>query len=192
MYALEKCQLPPIDERDLKSYSCVVKTEKAEPLEFTIVRPGTANHKPGTILLKKNGKSHVINFNDYSEEVDNLFADVIGDLLVVFCELGDVEASSSYAAAYSIPDFKRKWIINNFAGFSLHVVRKGNFAFVSTVGFAAKLDMRSGKFSWRHKDLYKSRGFNGGKPTIDKGEVKFSNSQGKDLIINEKTGKILN
>jgi hypothetical protein len=192
LYAVEKCQIPPIEEREIKPYTCSVKLDNKEDLEFTVPALSVDDKGPTTLLVKKNGKNHPITLQKYREEICDLFADRLGDLLLIFYEIGDAEGTRSIAEAYSIPDFKRKWK-TDLSGFNLHVVRKGNFAFISTVGFAAKLDVRSGKFSWRHKGLYESRTYNGGQPVTDnKGAVRFSNNQGEDLIIDEKTGKILN
>lgn len=191
LYAVEKCQIPPIEEREIKPYTCSVKLDNKEDLEFTVPALSVGDKGPTTLLVKRNGKTHRITLQKNREEICDLFVDRLGDLLLIFYEIGDVEGARSIAEAYSIPDFKRKWK-TDLSGFSLHVVRKGNFAFISTVGFAAKLDLRSGKFSWRHKGLYESRKYNGGRPVIDnKGVVRFSNVQGEDLIIDEKTGKIL-
>lgn len=192
LYAVEKCQIPPIEEREIKPYTCSVKLANNEEFEFTVPALSVGDKGPTTLLVKKNSKIHLITLQKDREEICHLFADRLGDLLLIFYEIGDTEGARSIAEAYSIPDFKRKWK-TDLSGFTLHVVRKGNFALISTVGFAAKLDLRSGKFSWRHNDLYESRKYNGGRPVLDNnGAVKFSNVQGEDLIIDEKTGKILN
>lgn len=195
VHAFETCQLPDIETRGINSYTCAVKLKNAETLEF-VVSGSSKSNKGASVLVKRAGKTYPIKLDTIpGDEVVSLYVDEIGDSFVLLYEVGDIEGSRSSAAAFLSSNFNPKWK-TKLAGFNLEILRNSEFAFVSTIGFVAKLDLKSGKFIWKHDDLFKvgdkSRDFNAGRPIVlETGVVKFGNNQGEDVRISEKTGKLL-
>jgi hypothetical protein len=192
LYAFEKCQIPSFEDRESKPYGCSLTLKNGQTLEISVFW----NMKSSTLSLKRDGKYvELINrkhLSEHIEQLDNIFVDRINDLLVVFYEVGDSEGVLSEAAAFSMHNFKRKWK-TDLSGFNLHVVRKGDVAFTSTIGFVAKINLKSGKFLWKHDNLYKTYEFSPDEIVLEKDMVRFLSLQGqKPLLINQKTGKIIN
>lgn len=191
LYAFEKCKIPSFEERESKPYDCSVTLKNGETLELSVSSDKTGS----TVSLKTNEKYQDVlktkNIGNHSKLIDNLFVDRIDNLLIMFYEVGDSLGVSSEAAAFSMHNFKRKWKTDLW-GFNLAVARKGDVAFTSTAGFAAKINLKSGKFLWKH-NLRGKREFNGGgEIVVESNVVRFSNNMGKPLLIDEKTGKIIN
>jgi len=127
------------------------------------------------------------------------FSEYVNNVLLV-CEVGDMESGAGFAARLEQPSMRARWKAD-FPAFNVGPpVRDGAHLYLTGVGFVAKLDLKTGKFVWKHSRLYGRAGadtFNSfGPPEVSGDEVIFRESGVRDrdartLHVSRKTGKIL-
>ena len=77
--------------------------------------------------------------------------------LVVMYELTDEEAGWGTVVSYDRSKLRARWKLH-IPDFNIgQSLVEGNFAYVTGVGFIAKLDMRKGRFVWQQKGLYQRK-----------------------------------
>lgn len=135
------------------------------------------------------------------------------DLILVY-ELNDGESGWGSAVCLDQKTLKQKWL----AEIPHFNIGKGlieeNFVYLTAIGFVAKLDLNSGRYIWRHDNLYKAGRYNSTgereadffnsfvQPQVERDVVLFQESEpytGKSMTkrapvilrINKYTGKRL-
>ncbi|HEX7296603.1 MAG TPA: hypothetical protein VF251_12665 [Pyrinomonadaceae bacterium] len=75
--------------------------------------------------------------------------------LVLLSDIGDVEYGGGFIARLNRQTLNLKWK-NSLAGFNVGngLIHEG-YAYVTSIGFIGKIDIESGKYAWRHGDLYR-------------------------------------
>ncbi len=98
--------------------------------------------------------------NDHVER-SIYYSEYQGDLLVI-CEVSDHESGSGFLARLDGKSLIIKWK-RAIPAFNLGpgLIENSN-AYVTALGFIGKIDLRSGRYVWRHDNLYgrKDRAFN--------------------------------
>jgi hypothetical protein len=89
--------------------------------------------------------------------------------------------------------------VANIPGFNIgDVTIENNYAYITAIGFVSKLDLRSGKYIWKHTDLYQKNAAFGffDRPKIQGGKVIFRgvSRDGKaprNIVVDKISGKII-
>lgn len=95
---------------------------------------------------------------------DNLarvyYAQYEGDLLLL-CEDETWDAGSGFISRFDGRTLRQKWRAQ-IPGFNVaNGLIEGNSAYLGAIGFAAKLDLDSGEFIWKHQNFYRKYRENG-------------------------------
>ena len=123
------------------------------------------------------------------------FAEFEGDLLLI-CEVGDEEYASGFVARLDGQTMKTEWK-RSIPGFNVgQGLLERNHAYVTAIGFVAKVNVRSGAFVWKHTNLYRNNDFNSFElPQIEGTNVLFTevtyNKPVKTIVVNKRSGRIL-
>ena len=81
------------------------------------------------------------------------------DLLLAY-ELQDGEDGWGHVVRLDGNTLSQKWL-TDIPGFNVgQGLVENNFLYLTAIGFAAKLDLESGKYAWRHDGLYKPGFYN--------------------------------
>ena len=82
------------------------------------------------------------------------FAEYQSDLILV-CELTDGDHGSGFIARLDGSTLRMKWK-QVFAAFNVgQGLLDGDYAYITGIGFIAKVNLQSGAFMWRHQNLYR-------------------------------------
>lgn len=132
---------------------------------------------------------------DYIERV--YFAEYRGNLLLL-CGVTDGESSAGFIARLEQPSMRALWkrhipAFNVGAG----LLDEGH-AYLTAIGFVARLDLRKGEYVWKHDQLYvdEDGSFNSFEPPSVEGDaVLFKErpvhkTRPKTVRVHKKTGKI--
>lgn len=160
--------------------------------------------------IKENGRSNRTNDKNNSakfqlllgkgEVVENVyFASYKKDLIIVYGANAGGDGIG-YAASFDTATLKQKWraVIN---GFNLgQGLIENQFAYLTAIGFVSKLNLLTGKYVWKHDNLYSWKGHNGvfnsfELPELDGNIIIFSektnNNSTNTIVVNKITGKII-
>lgn len=143
-----------------------------------------------------NDKSQDFVFLKNKDVIDNIYLYVYDNDFIIFFTETDFEDSFSYAKRINSKTKQIVWS-NPIYAFNLGTpIIIDNNAYVSTLGFVGKLDLNSGKYIWRHEDLYDDGKFNAFENPIflEKNYVIFPSphyfTQETDyLLVNDNTGE---
>lgn len=131
-------------------------------------------------------------------DVEKVYLDSTKDHLIVTYQMHNGEEGSSKTAAFTKKGLAQVWS-QNLRGFNLEKpLIEDETMYVATIGFVAKIDLKTGKFNWKHEDLYQSHKFNGPDSIERHGDrIDFKGTvhtlQGDQHIVvsvDDKTGKI--
>ncbi len=120
------------------------------------------------------------------------------DNILILASITDNEGSGGSVYSLRKNNSQVKWVAN-IPGFNIgDVAIEDNYAYITAIGFISKLDLRSGKYIWKHTELYQTNRAFGSfdRPNIQGRTVIFrgSSSDGsvpKNIVVDKKSGKIL-
>lgn len=142
-------------------------------------------------------------FNLQLEAGDRLtrvyFSEYVNNVILAG-EVNDAETGAGFVVRLEQPSLRARWKAH-VPGFNLGPpLRDGQHLYLTAIGFVAKLDLKTGRFVWRHSRLYGRAGegtFNSfGPPALDGDAVLFREAPpgggpARTLRVNRKTGAIL-
>lgn len=120
--------------------------------------------------------------------------------LVLLYEANVAGEGIGYIASFSLPAMKLKWkaIVRGFnVGQGLV---ENQFAYLTAIGFAGKINLLTGKYIWKHDDLYNWNKNNGAFNSFEIPELEGSNviftektvyNKTNIIVVNKTTGKII-
>lgn len=120
-----------------------------------------------------------------------------GDLLLA-CQVGDGESAAGFAARLDGRTLRVQWK-RSIPAFNVgQPLMEGDYAYLTALGFVAKINLRTGAYVWRHDNLYR-RGdtFNSFElPRVEGDAVTFTerpvrNTPAKKVIVQKLSGKII-
>ena len=129
-----------------------------------------------------------------------LFSDCLGDLLLIY-EITNFESGSGIVSRLDRKTLQTKWQAEIF-GFNIaEPLFKKDFLYLTSIGWAGKLNLSTGKYAWQHHDLYRSSpdSYNSfEKPIAEAGKIIFIESESPflkkiplRLVVDDITGRIL-
>lgn len=156
--------------------------------------------------IKKDGKIPPRSFNlrlDKEEVIERVlyYAEFEGDLLLT-CETRSGDAGAGFIARLNGNTLALKWK-RHIPAFNVgRGLVEGNYAYLTAMGFIAKVDLITGRYTWQHDNLYRSSdgAFNSFElPEIKNNKVVFRESpreapsgrKQEMLLLDEKSGKII-
>jgi len=87
------------------------------------------------------------------------FSRIDGDPVFVVQET-DNEGAKGFVVRLDSATLTQRWMAS-IPGFNVgFALRDGQYLYVTCIGFVGKLDMNTGKYAWRHDDLYTTEKFN--------------------------------
>jgi hypothetical protein len=120
------------------------------------------------------------------------------DNLLMIASITDNEGSGGSVYSLRKTNSQVKWA-TNIPGFNIgDVTIEDNYAYITAIGFVSKLDLRSGKYIWKHPNLYqKNHAFASfdrpeiqGKTVIFRG-ISTDGAAPKNIVIDKASGKII-
>ena len=120
------------------------------------------------------------------------------DNILLLANITDNEGSGGSVYSLRKTDSQIKWVAN-IPGFNIgDVTIEDNHAYITAIGFISKLDLRSGKYIWKHTNLYqKDRAFGSfDRPKVQGKTVIFrgNSSDGvapTNIVVDKISGKII-
>lgn len=109
-------------------------------------------------VIKKDAKGRTANLRiklDVDEELNRVvyFTEYKGDLILL-CESNVFDGGSGFLMRIDQISLKSKWKTNIPAFNIARGLIENNFAYVAAIGFIGKIDLDTGKYLWKHDDLY--------------------------------------
>jgi outer membrane protein assembly factor BamB len=139
-----------------------------------------------------------LNKDFYIEKINYL--DKEGDIIIIY-GVSDSDGAAGNVICIDSKTLKRKWLAY-IPGFNVgDAIAKDHWLYLTAIGFVGKLDLKTGRYSWKYENLYNKKPgiFNSfEKPVIEKNLVRFTEiltlSKGSPvtIVINDHTGKIIN
>lgn len=134
------------------------------------------------------------------ETVSRLYcAEQKNDLILLY-EISAGGEGAAYIVRFDAAALKPKWQAN-ISGFNLGKgLIENNFAYLTAIGFVAKINLLTGKYVWKHDNLYgfkrNTGAFNSFEtPELDGGNVVFTektfDNQTNIIVVNKTNGKIV-
>jgi hypothetical protein len=120
------------------------------------------------------------------------------DNILMIASITDNEGSGGSVYSLKKNNSQIKWV-TNIPGFNIgDVTIEDNYAYITAIGFVSKLDLRSGKYIWKHPNLYqKNHAFGSfdrpeiqGKTVIFRG-ISTDGAAPKNIVIDKMSGKII-
>jgi len=207
--AEQKSATSELKPKKIKFIYEMLDTKYPDEVEYTLeIEPDTMfatinNHKclidyTGEVYKEDGSLYFNIRCDNY---IDKLYFFNVDSALIAFYVDTDMDCAGARVEMIDIKNNKTIW--KTFAGgFNLaRPVIVNHYAYLSTVGFVGKLDLRNGKFLWRFDDLYywdnKSRGkYNSfDEPIFFRDSMVLFLSHGiyslDSIVVDDRTGKIL-
>jgi hypothetical protein len=151
--------------------------------------------------LRESGSSKPTKFNlkiASSDFIESLSFLDFEDNILMIASITDNEGSGGSVYSLRKTNSQVKWV-TNIPGFNIgDVTIEDNYAYITAIGFISKLDLRSGKYIWKHTNLYqKNRAFGSfdrpelqGKTVIFRG-VSTDGVAPKNIVVDKISGKII-
>ena len=124
------------------------------------------------------------------------FAEYEDDLWVV-CEVSDGESGAGFITRLDGKTLRMKWK-RRIPAFNLgQGLIEGEHAYVTAIGFVARVNLASGIYEWKHDDLYRNNDFNSFKPPRVEGDlILFTEAESygepaKTIRLQKQSGKIV-
>lgn len=135
---------------------------------------------------------------DEESEIERLYYLEDEGALFFIYEMSDGESGWGNVAGFDRATLRPRWRAH-IPGFNIgEALVEGNFIYLTAIGFIARLDLRTGKYSWKHRGLYeRNHAFNNFElPRIEGDEVIFSGAGDRgtgppSIVVNKRSGKIL-
>ncbi|MBC7400855.1 MAG: hypothetical protein H7289_13015 [Mucilaginibacter sp.] len=116
-------------------------------IDFTI-------YPDGNIEEFKKGSPKVSYKLSTNKRVETAFISFYRNNLIVYYTETDSESGGSVVESFDTATQKLNWKARAY-GFNLgNPVIKTNIAYISTIGFVGKLNLETGKYYWKHENLY--------------------------------------
>lgn len=147
----------------------------------------------GTHRLVSEGKSRgeVRLSDDELPTVEKIYLNAGGANLIISAQLSDGESGASKVLAIDRESARRVWTLD-LPGFNLGApVQVGSDLYVSVIGFVGKIDLTTGRFRWKHENLYDKTGFNGVALVRFKQDVVEFDSDGVIIRVHDRSGKLV-
>lgn len=163
--------------------------------------------------VRKDGKAKRTNVNnravnfriklDADEEIERAvyFVQYKNDLLLI-CEVSVADAGSGFIARLDGKTLKTKWQ-EQIPGFNVAKgLTENNSAYLAAIGFAAKINLDTGKYIWKHNDFYRKYKEDGAfnsfeVPKIERNIIIFTENQDmykrppNIIKFNKTSGKVI-
>ena len=155
----------------------------------------------GSLTRISDGKKLALKLDKGDSFSQNVFvADHAGDLLL-HSEVSNGPDGAGVLYRIDGKTFKEKWRAP-ITSFNLSAgLIEGENAYVTAHGFVGKVDLKTGKFIWKHNDLYRKFTPDGAFNVIETGKIDGNNiifeelREGRSparLIVDKSSGKIIN
>jgi hypothetical protein len=210
-------QIVPIEVNLIKNSIAVAATSAlpSQSKNFTAVKP-TGEYRDAVFSFSALGKDYRIaangqvstvttnaqkkNFKIDVDEgfIENLsFMEYEGNLLLL-TELSDHDSGWGKIYSLNSKNFRVNWKAD-IPGFNIgEALIEKKYAYITAIGFVAKVDLNNGRYIWQNKDLYKrNESFNNfaqpeikGQQVIFRGVSDLAKVQ-KSIVVNKMSGKIL-
>ena len=119
-----------------------------------------------------------------------------GDVVLI-CEVSDGESGAGFITRLDGRSLRMKWK-RAIPAFNVgEGLIEGDHAYLTAIGFVAKLNLHSGNFAWKHVDLYRDGDFNSFEaPRVEGDTVLFKevvtyDEPAKTLKVQKRSGKIV-
>jgi hypothetical protein len=124
------------------------------------------------------------------------FAEYEGDVLLV-CGVSDGEYGAGFITRLDGKTLRMKWK-RRIPAFNLgQGLIEGEHAYVTAIGFVARVNLASGIYEWKHDDLYRNNDFNSFKPPRLEGDLILFTEEdmysepAKTIKLQKQSGKIV-
>lgn len=135
------------------------------------------------------------------EMLDNnvYFAEYKGDLLILY-GISDFESGASMIVRLDGKTLKEKWAADAGSFNAAKGLIENNFVYLGASGFVGKIDLDSGKYLWKHDDLYRKYRKDGAfnimeVPVLDGATVvyteKLENRPANEIVFDKQSGKFV-
>lgn len=120
------------------------------------------------------------------------------DNILILASITDNDSGGGSLYSLRKTNSQIKWVAN-IPGFNVgDVAIEDSYAYITAIGFISKLNLRSGKYVWKHTDLYKTNQAFGffdrpeikGKTVIFRG-LSPDGVASKNIVVDKTSGKIL-
>jgi len=117
------------------------------------------------------------------------FTHVQGDPVFLYQQT-DNEGASGFIARFDAATLQLKWVVR-VPGFNVgFALLNGPDLYVTCFGFVGKLDLSTGKYTWRHDNLYQTEGYNDfGRPRLIGDSVEIPANGGRLFVAERGTGR---
>lgn len=151
---------------------------------------------------RTNGKKNVTNFRLPLAKNEMLSRTIYyvqyKNDLILLCEASNGESGRGLIVSFTSATLKQKWQAN-ISGFNIgQGLIENKFAYLTAIGFVAKINLATGKYIWKHGNLYNNGAFNFfDMPELDSSNVIFTESRGAEenspniIVVNKSTGEIV-
>ncbi len=140
-------------------------------------------------ILKPN--NHIVSLKlDTKEIIEEAYFYSYKNNFIVFYTETDYDCSGSFVECFEKDSYKLQWK-NEIGGFNLsNPIILDSLCYVASIGFVGKLNLNSGKYFWKHDDLYEKTKFNSFHG------IEFKNNyvhflEGKSDVDNKEPGRVL-
>lgn len=131
--------------------------------------------------------------------VEKAFFFKIDSSLFLFCEESDNDCGSSEVFNINLLEKRLKWKAQIYAFNLGQPIIRGDFVYLTTLGFVGKLDLKSGKYAYKYSELYDNQkyAFNNFDTIIFKDTMTYFLSKRSlaeifdSIIVNEKNNKMV-
>jgi hypothetical protein len=210
-------QLAPLELNSVKVLTAVAAATilPIQSEKFTLIEP-TGEYRDAVFSFSTPGKDYTIAANgqvstvvtnaqkkSFKLDVDEGFIEKLsfmeykGDLLLL-AELSDHDSGWGSIYSLSSKNSRLNWKAH-IPGFNIgEALIEKNHAYITAIGFVAKVNLKNGRYIWKNQDLYKrSDSFNNfaqpqikGRKVIFRGEAILAKVQ-KSVVVDKISGKIL-
>jgi hypothetical protein len=182
-----------------------VRSSNSDPSRDSIFQFSASGNKykikANGLGVKESGNLKPTKFNlkiangDFIESLS--FLDFENNILIL-ASITDNEGSGGSVYSLSKTNSQVKWVAN-IPGFNIgDVTIEDNYAYITAIGVVSKLDLRSGKYMWKHTNLYqKNKAFGyfdrpeiQGKTVIFRGSSTDGDAP-KNIVVDKISGKII-
>jgi hypothetical protein len=189
VHPLRKLGVQPLDSDDFGPYDTEEQPDSFSfrvPGEWYLVGPFGAGHR----LVSDLGSMLFLPVEPGLFIERLAFTRVDGDPVFVI-QATDNEAGVGIVVRLDSLNLTRRWRAD-IPGFNVgFALRDGHHLYVSCIGFVGKLDLNSGRYVWRHDDLYATEQFNNfDRPRINGDAVEFPAGD-RTFRVDRKTGRRL-
>jgi hypothetical protein len=124
------------------------------------------------------------------------YAEHEGDVLLI-CEVSDGEGGAGFITKLNGKTLRIKWK-RWIPAFNIgQGLIEGDHAYLTAIGFVAKVNLKSGAFAWKHGNLYRDNDFNSFElPRVESETVSFKevviyDEPAKTVKVQKRSGKIV-